>query len=190
MRHVLTRGPGVGGLAGPRSTALHPWAAQARFLRCRPAAEVARPTWAADAGEAAAWSGKHDPRQSRRTAGRNDTRIVAANLARTSPGSVVALRVPGGYVGWHVIVPLRDSEQTALPKGQFMSTYQWHKLTARQQDTARRIRDELAEQHGIGASVSQVGKHFDDAMAWKRGQLPLEDFTRIVSGVPVAGQSR
>lgn len=66
-----------------------------------------------------------------------------------------------------------------------MPTYKWTQLTARQQQAARGIRDELAEQHGIGASVSQVAKYFDQAMAWKRGDLPLGDLTRIVGGVPI-----
>ena len=70
-----------------------------------------------------------------------------------------------------------------------MRTYKWDQLTARQQQAARGIRDELAGQHGIGASVSQVAKHFDQAMAWKRGELSLDEFTRIVGGVPMAPEA-
>jgi hypothetical protein len=88
----------------------------------------------------------------------------------------------------HIIVPERDSEQP-LSQGDTMPTYKWNQLTARQQQAARGIRDELAGQHGIGASVSQVAKHFDQAMAWKRGELSLEEFTRIVGGVPMAPEA-
>jgi len=63
-----------------------------------------------------------------------------------------------------------------------MPTYKWNQLTPRQQQSARRIRDELAEQHGIGVTVSQIAKHYDQAMEWKRGDLSLQDLIRIVGG--------
>jgi hypothetical protein len=66
-----------------------------------------------------------------------------------------------------------------------MRTYKWDQLTASQRQTARRIRDELADQHHIGASVSQIAKYFDQAMEWKRGSLSIEELTRTVGGVPI-----
>lgn len=62
-----------------------------------------------------------------------------------------------------------------------MRTYRWEQLTTDQRNTARRLRDDLAGQ-GWGITVSQLAKHFDQAMAWRRGEITAEALAGLCSG--------
>ncbi|MFI6813788.1 hypothetical protein ACIBG7_15310 [Nonomuraea sp. NPDC050328] len=50
----------------------------------------------------------------------------------------------------------------------------WNQLSKAQQNTARKLSAELVAAGVEDATVSQVAKHFDQAMRWKRGQLALD----------------
>lgn len=63
-------------------------------------------------------------------------------------------------------------------------TYKWNDLSKTQQNAARRIRDQLATE-GIGATVSQIAKHFDEAMAFTAGRYDREKFITLVEGVKI-----
>lgn len=63
-------------------------------------------------------------------------------------------------------------------------TYKWEKLSKTQQNAARRIRDNLARE-GVGVTVSQVAKYFDEAMAFERGQYDRAEFIALVGGVAI-----
>jgi hypothetical protein len=62
--------------------------------------------------------------------------------------------------------------------------YRWEQLSKNQHDAARRIRDRLAHE-GIGVSVSQVAKYFDEAMEFTRGDYDRDAFIKLVGGVPI-----
>jgi hypothetical protein len=62
----------------------------------------------------------------------------------------------------------------------------YDKMTNRQKDAASGIRDELGKLGVQGASVSQVAKYFDEAMAWRIGDLTLEALCEQTGWVPPA----
>lgn len=60
--------------------------------------------------------------------------------------------------------------------------YKWAQLSKRQQDEARAVRQQMWDQ-GMSATVSQIAKRYDDAMAFRRGELSLAEFARLVDAV-------
>lgn len=61
-------------------------------------------------------------------------------------------------------------------------TYKWAQLSRWQQDEARAVRQQLWDQ-GMSATVSQIAKRYDDAMAFSRGELSFAEFARLVDAV-------
>jgi hypothetical protein len=50
---------------------------------------------------------------------------------------------------------------------------QWNKMTKRQQDAAREMRNKLGSE-GVEATTSQIAKYFDEVMAYVRGDIDVQ----------------
>jgi hypothetical protein len=62
--------------------------------------------------------------------------------------------------------------------------YKWAQLSRAQQDDARDVRQRLWDR-GLSATVSQIARHYDEAVAWQRGELTVAEFARVVDAVEV-----